>query len=101
MLMSIAAYCLVLGVIAASAVVASKGKSEARKRNISANAQVQHFFILFFAIFKQEPLSYGLPSVCIPASWIDTLLMWLMPSPALLLLLSRSLPFCAVLNTQV
>ena len=49
MLVSIAAYCLVLGAIAASAVVASKGKTEARRRNISANAQVQLFFTLFTA----------------------------------------------------
>jgi len=39
MLIAIAAYCIVLGVIAATALVASKGKTEARKRNISANAQ--------------------------------------------------------------
>ena len=47
MLLTIAAYCLVLGAIAASAMVASKGKTEARRRNISANAQVQLFFALF------------------------------------------------------
>ena len=39
MLVAIAAYCIVLGVIAATALVASKGKAEVRKRNISANAQ--------------------------------------------------------------
>ena len=54
MLVSIAAYCLVLGAIAASAGVASKGKSEARRRNISANAQVRLFFILSIAILQQD-----------------------------------------------
>ena len=70
MLVSIAAYCLVLGVIAASAVVASKGKSEARRRNISANAQVQDFLILFIALTTEDPLSYGLP-FCLHASVLD------------------------------
>ena len=61
MLLSIAAYCLVLGAIAASAVVASKGKTEARRRNISANAQVQPFFILFTAILYAEFAIIWLP----------------------------------------
>lgn len=41
MLVAIAAYCIVLAVIAATAVVAAKGKSGPRKRNISANAQAR------------------------------------------------------------
>ena len=39
MLVAIAAYCIVLAVLAATAVVAAKGKSGPKKRNISANAQ--------------------------------------------------------------
>ena len=61
MLVSIAAYCLVLGAIAASTVVASKGKTEARRRNISANAQVQLFSILITAVFYAEFAIMWLP----------------------------------------
>ena len=41
MLVAIAAYCIVLAAIAATATVAGKGQNGARKRNISANAQAR------------------------------------------------------------
>lgn len=41
MLVAIVAYCVLLGAIAATTVAATKGKSEARKRNVSANGQVR------------------------------------------------------------
>ena len=60
MLVAVVAYCVVLGAIAATAVAATKGKSEARKRNISANGQVRQ---------PSDPHFDTPVPVCLPGLW--------------------------------
>lgn len=60
MLVAVVAYCIVLGAIAATAVAATKGRSEARKRNISANGQVRQ---------PPDPRLDTTVYACLPGLW--------------------------------